>query len=335
MRYRLLFLLVFLVVGCSPEDSSPATTYTFVAPAHFPPPTYHFDRNPVTEAGFRLGKRLFEDVRLSRDNSVSCATCHQQAVAFADPQHRLSLGVEDRIGKRNAPGLFNLAFTSEFLLDGGIVHLDFVPINAITSSFEMDESLENVVAKLSADASYQRDFQNAFGQDQITSGLMLQALSQYQLLLVSDRSKYDDVVLGRNNARFSPAELRGEAFFSANCAGCHAGPLFTDGSYRNNGLDRSNDQDPGRSLITESAADLGKFRVPTLRNVARTPPYMHDGRFATLEEVLEHYRTGIRPAANLAPGLAGGISMTDEQIADVLAFLQTLTDWELISDPRF
>ncbi|WP_020569549.1 cytochrome-c peroxidase [Neolewinella persica] len=335
MRLLISLLPVFLLLSCQPNEVSPDTTYSFLVPEHFPPPTYDFERNPVTEAGFLLGKRLFEDVRLSSNNSVSCSTCHQQAVAFADPQHRLSLGVDEREGIRNAPGLFNLAFTQEFMLDGGITHLDFVPINAITSPFEMDETLEGVVAKLRADNGYRNDFQRAFGQDTITSGLLLQALSQYQLMLVSDRSKYDDVVLKRNNATFTPAEERGAAFFNTNCSSCHTGVLFTDKSYRNNGLDVAETQDAGRSLITETESDRGKFRVPSLRNVARTGPYMHDGRFASLEAVLEHYRSGIRASTSLDPSLDNAITMSNEEMADVIAFLETLTDWELMQDPRF
>ncbi|TXF87668.1 c-type cytochrome [Neolewinella aurantiaca] len=335
MRPLVFALCFMLFAGCQPGETQSDTSFTFVQPEHFPPATYDFERNPVTEAGFKLGKRLFEDVRLSSDNSVSCSTCHQQAVAFSDPQHRLSLGVEERVGTRNAPGLFNLAFTSEFMLDGGITHLDFVPINAITSEVEMDETLENVVAKLRANAGYREAFQDAFGEDTITSGLMLQALSQYQNMLVSDRSKYDDVVTGRNDAAFSAAELRGEAFFKNNCASCHAGVLFTDQSYRNNGLAGDGAQDAGRSLISEVGTDIGKFRVPSLRNVSRTAPYMHDGRFETLDEVLLHYRDGVVSSSTLDPGLEGGIAMTSDEMADVIAFLETLTDWEFVQDPRF
>lgn len=335
MRYLLFFPLFFALSACTPDDVGPDTSFSFVAPGHFPPPTYDFERNPVSEAGFLLGKRLFEDVRLSRDNSVSCASCHQQAVAFADPQHRLSLGVDERVGVRNAPGLFNLAFTREFMWDGGIAHLDFVPTNAITSAFEMDETLAGVVVKLAADANYRDGFRQAFGQDTITSGLLLQALSQYQLMLVSDRSKYDDIVLERNGASFTPAEERGAAFFNTNCSTCHAGVLFTDESYRNNGLDDDDNLDEGRSLITETEEDRGKFRVPSLRNVARTGPYMHDGRFSTLAAVLTHYRSGVRASTSLDPALTGGIPMSDGEMTDLIAFLETLTDWELISDQRF
>lgn len=331
--YLLLPLLLFL--SCQPANISFDTGYSFIAPEHFPPTTYDFERNPVTEAGFLLGKRLFDDVRLSSDNSVSCSTCHQQAVAFTDPQHRLSLGVDERVGTRNAPGLFNLAFTKEFMWDGGINHLDFVPINAITAEFEMDETLVSVVAKLQSDDSYRSAFQQAFGEDTITSGLLLQALSQYQLMLISDRSKYDDVILGRNNAVFTPAEERGAFFFDTNCSSCHAGVLLTDEGYKNNGLDDIASQGAGRSRITESELDRGKFKTPSLRNIARTAPYMHDGRFASLEAVLEHYRSGIRASPSLDPSLNHGIPMSDEEMADVIVFLETLTDWELLRDPKF
>jgi cytochrome c peroxidase len=335
MRFFLFVLCLTVLAGCQQNNATPDTSYSFVLPEHFPPSTYDFTRNPVTETGFKLGKRLFEDFRLSADNSVSCSSCHEQAVAFSDPQHRLSLGVEERVGTRNAPGLFNLAFTKEFMLDGGITHLDFVPINAITSNLEMDETLENVVNKLQDDASYRAAFASAFGEDTITSGLMLQALSQYQNMLVSDRSKYDDVVVGRNDAAFTSTELRGEVFFKTNCANCHAGVLFTDQTYRNNGLAGDGAQDAGRSLISGVGTDIGKFRVPSLRNVGRTAPYMHDGRFNSLEEALQHYRGGVISSATLDPELEGGIPMTDQDITDVIAFLETLTDWEFIRDPRF
>ncbi len=335
MRILPFLLLLFVLTGCKTDDVTPDVTYSFIAPENFPEPTYDFERNPITEAGFKLGKRLFNELRLSRDNSVSCASCHQQAVAFADPQHRLSVGVDERAGVRNAPGLFNLAFISEFMHDGGIPHLDFVPINAITSEVEMDEELANVVSKLNADAGYREEFRRAFAEDSITSGHMFQALSQYQLLLVSDRSKYDDVVLGRNDAAFTEAEQRGFNFFKTNCQNCHAGELFTDGSYRNNGLDGEGELDDGRNLITETVADLGKFRVPTLRNVGRTAPYMHDGRLRSLEEVLLHYRTGVQTSSTLDPALNNGIPMTDMEVSDLLAFLETLTDWAFIQDERF
>ena len=318
MRY--LVPLALLLVGCLHEEIAPAAEpYAFRAPAHFPPPTYDFDRNPVTEAGVRLGQRLFEEPRLSRDVSISCASCHQQVTAFADPQHRLSIGVDDRGGTRNAPGLFNLAFRETFMWDGGVSHLDFAGLPAIESEVEMDSDLATIVQRLWADRAYREDFRRAFGRDTITSGLLFQALSQYQAMLVSDRSKYDEVLNGRTT--FSPAEARGEGLFLAHCSGCHAGPLQTDGSFRNNGLAPGSDL--GRATVTGLPGDRWRFRVPSLRNVGRTPPYMHDGRLPTLEAVLEHYTTN------------QAIPLTETDRADLVAFLQTLTDWEFLADPRF
>ncbi|WP_116108128.1 cytochrome-c peroxidase [Lewinella sp. IMCC34191] len=334
-RYCLPYLCL-LLFACEREQAGPANApYTFVAPEHFPRVVYDFERNPVTEAGFKLGKRIFEDPRLSRDGSVSCANCHQQVTAFADPQHRLSVGVEDRVGVRNAPGLFNLAFRSEFMWDGGVVHLDFAGVPAIESEVELDNNLAVIVDRLRKDATYPEAFRRAFGRNTVTSGLMLQALSQYQAMLISDRSKYDDVFAGRNGAAFSAEEARGEAIFIERCAGCHAGPLQTDNSYRNNGLDAGNFADLGRETITHNPADRGKFRVPSLRNIARTPPYMHDGRFATLEAVLEHYAEGIRHSPTLDPRLEEPIRLTEQERTDVIAFLETLTDWAFLQDPRF
>ncbi|PPK85238.1 cytochrome c peroxidase [Neolewinella xylanilytica] len=334
-RYLLPYFCL-LLFACEREQAGPAIDpYTFVSPEHFPPVAYDFDRNPVTEDGFKLGKRLFEDSRLSRDGSVSCSSCHQQVTAFADPQHRLSVGVEDRVGVRNAPGLFNLAFRSEYMWDGGVVHLDFAGVPAIESEVELDNSLAVIVDRLRADATYPEAFRRAFGTDTVTSGLMLQALSQYQAMLMSDRSKYDDVITGRNGAAFSATEAQGEAIFVDRCAGCHAGPLQTDNSYRNNGLDERNVADFGRETITHNPADRGKFRVPSLRNIARTPPYMHDGRLASLDAVLEHYAEGIRHSPTLDPRLEEPIRLTEQERTALIAFLETLTDWEFLADPRF
>ncbi|MGB3801382.1 MAG: cytochrome c peroxidase [Lewinella sp.] len=331
----LLPCLCLLPFACEREQAGPATDpYAFVAPDHFPPVAYDFERNPVTESGFKLGKRLFEDPRLSRDGSVSCSNCHQQVMAFADPQHGLSIGIEDRVGTRNAPGLFNLAFRSEYMWDGGVVHLDFSAIPAIESEVEMDNTLAVIVARLRQDATYPAAFQQAFGQDTVTSGLMLQALSQYQAMLISDRSKYDDVLAGRNGAVFSAAEAQGEKLFREQCAGCHDGPLQTDNSYRNNGLAAGN-PDPGREIITHDPADRAKFRVPSLRNIARTPPYMHDGRFQSLEDVLDHYTQGISPSPTLDARLEDPIVLTPEERLALITFLETLTDWEFLADPRF
>ncbi len=318
-----------------PEQNEPL----FEAPAHFPPVTYTLDNNPITQAGFDLGKQLFFDPILSRDQSVSCNTCHVQSLAFADtPAHPISIGIDGRIGKRNAPSLANMAFFPDFFLDGGVNHLDFVAINAIELEFEMDESLGNVVDKLNNNSEYRSRFKTAFDIDSITAPFMLQALSQYMVCLVSDNSKYDTYARTGNLSVFSTLEQRGLEIFEGKCASCHSGTLQTDFSYRNNGLDTSF-ADLGRALITESDSDNGKFRVPSLRNIGLTAPYMHDGRFGTIDEVLNHYSQGVKASATLDPLLQQngqlGILLSTEEKEALKAFFATLTDSEFRRNPKF
>ncbi|MEQ9166268.1 MAG: cytochrome c peroxidase, partial [Fulvivirga sp.] len=306
--YLALCWVCMLFVACSDEEQVPDTTYTFVKPDHFPEPTYTFDNNPITEEGFKLGRMLFFDPILSADGSVSCNNCHIQSTAFADSQqHPFSFGVDNRIGIRNSPSLTNLAFYPDFFWDGGVNHLDFVPINAIESDFEMDETVKNVVTKLNAHAEYPQLFKKAFDVDQVTLPYMLQALSQFMLLMVSDQSKYDQFL--RGEATLTTEEMEGKMLFQNMCSDCHAGELFTDFSYRNNGIS-SSFADEGRARITENSNDVGKFRVPSLRNIALTAPYMHNAKFWSLEEVLEHYSSGVKQSETLDPLLKEGIPMT-------------------------
>lgn len=327
-------MLVMMACG---EDNAGAENLFPELPSYFPDPVYPVDKYPVTQAGFDLGKKLFNDPILSVDQSIACSNCHVKAVAFVDPQHALSLGVEERHGIRNAPSIANMAFMREFMWDGGIVHLDFVPPNAIENELEMDDKLANVVAKLNKSAVYPKLFKSVFpGIDTITSPLMLKALSQYQLMLVSKGSKYDQV--RQNKAVFSSEEANGFDVFKDKCVSCHTEPLFTNQDYLNNGLDVIFN-DPGRARITEDAGDLGKFKVPSLRNVSLTSPYMHDARFKTLMEVLNHYAEGVKDSPTLANQLKSGnqlgIALSSAEKQALIAFLGTLTDYDLITDPRF
>ncbi len=336
-------LLIALVIGltfgqsCKSDDEGPGPdlTYTFIKPDHFPEPTYTFDNNPVTQEGFELGRKLFFDPLLSVDNSVSCGNCHNQAVAFSDPQHTLSIGVDGRVGIRNAPALANMAFMKEFFWDGGVTHLDFVPLNAIESEFEMGEEIGNVIEKLNNSNRYRDMFNDAFGVDSITTPRMLHALAQYTAMMISANSRYDQYL--RNEAELSQDELAGLAVFESKCSSCHAGALFTDQSYRNNGLDETF-EDRGRATITELPEDEGRFKVPSLRNVGITDPYMHDGRFFTLEQVLEHYASGVVNSETLDESLNGepmGIPLTTQEQQQIIAFLHTLTDTSFTRDPKF
>ncbi|UII32762.1 c-type cytochrome [Fulvivirga ulvae] len=326
---------ICLFVSCEKDtDMTPDNTYAFTKPANFPEPTYTFDNNEVTKKGFELGRKLFFDPILSKDGSISCNNCHIQSTAFADSQqHPLSVGIDNRLGIRNAPSLANMAFYPDFFWDGGVNHLDFVPINAIESEFEMGETLSNVVQKLNDHDEYPGLFKEAFGTDKVTSPFMLQALSQFMLLMVSSNSPYDQYVRGEGIS-LSETELKGLELFNSKCTSCHSGELFTDFSYRNNGIS-GEFTDEGRGLITESSDDVGKFRVPSLRNVALTAPYMHNARFSTLQEVLDHYDEGIQQSSTLDPLLAEGISLNEQEKEQIIAFLKTLTDQEFRSDKRF
>jgi cytochrome c peroxidase len=303
-----------------------------VAPAHFPPPVYDFANNPLTKEGFELGRKIFYDTRLSRDGTISCGTCHAQPHAFADHGTAVSLGVENRPGLRNAPPTVNLAWMPHFMWDGGINHIEVMPLAPFTDPLEMDMTMPEIMEFVKNDPGYKAMFRKAFGTSEINSQKLLHALAQFQGSIVSYRSKYDQYLLGK--AVLSANETKGLALFNAHCASCHSGVLLTDFSFRNNGLDTAF-ADEGRARITLNPSDLGKFKVPSLRNVALTNPYMHDGRFATLAQVLDHYSEGIQQSPTLDPLLAAGIPLSDDEKNALLAFLNTLTDWELLRELRF
>lgn len=331
-----IFLSVLLVLGACNGDESVKDSFGFEKPAHFPEPTYTLDNNPISRGGFELGKKIFNDPILSRDGTVSCASCHDQTVAFADPQHRLSIGIDGRVGTRNAPPIQNLAFMKNFFWDGGVIHVDFIPPNAITNPLEMDDELANVVQRLNADPEYPGLFRQVFDAETITAPRMLHALSQFMVMMVSADSRYDQYLT--SGGAQTDEERSGMVLFESKCSGCHSGVLFTDGSFRNNGLD-SEFADPGRARISEKEEDTGKFRVPSLRNVGLTKPYMHDGRFKTLEEVLDHYSENVVLSGTLDPDLNQngklGIALTEDEKVKIIVFLNTLTDEGFISNSLF
>jgi len=301
-------------------------------PKNWPAPLYDFKNNPITPAGFALGKKLFYDAQLSRDGSVSCGSCHQQFAAFAQLDHPVSHGIGGVNGKRNAPGLFNLAWQPQMMWDGAATHLETQPILPISNPLEMGETLANIIDKLKADQSYAPLFEQAFGTPGIDSQRTLRALAQFTGSLVSSHSRYDAYVAGEE--KFSADETAGLKLFRQNCAACHREPLFSDFSYRSNGLD-AQPEDEGRKGVTGKPEDHGLFRVPSLRNVALTSPYMHDGRFTKLEQVLDHYDRGVAKSAALDPLLAKGIPLNPQQRRELLSFLNTLTDQQFINDVRF
>jgi cytochrome c peroxidase len=311
------------------------TPYPFQMSATFPIPDLPRD-NPLINERIALGEELFHDPALSRDGSVSCASCHQSAAAFSDPR-RFSVGVENRMGTRQAMPLFNLAWKSSFFWDGRALSLRTQALFPIQDHAEMDQSLTNLVKKL-VPTDYPALFTTAFGSPEITPEKIGLALEQFVLTLTSFDSKFDHAMKGE--AELSAEEKHGfELFmteydprrnqFGADCFHCHGGPLFQSQSFANNGLD-SECLDTGRGKVTGKASDKGKFATPSLRNVALTAPYMHDGRFKTLEEVVEHYSTGVKRSATLDPNIAkhpdGGLHLSDKDKSALVAFLKTLTD---------
>lgn len=310
------------------------TPIYFEIPKGWPKLHYDFKKNPLTEEGFQLGRKLFYDPILSQDNTISCASCHLQQTGFTHVDHELSHGIDGKIGTRNSLALMNLAWNKDFMWDGGVNHLDVQPLSPITSEVEMNETLENVVAKLQKSYKYQELFENAFGSKKITGQLLLKALSQFELQLVSSNSKYDKVV--RNEEKFTEIEQKGYDLFKTNCASCHKEPLFTSDKFENNGLKIDKTlNDFGRMKITQNINDFLKFRVPTLRNVQFTFPYMHDGRFKTLNEVVNHYNSGIQKSKTLAKQLQKPMNLSDNERTEIVAFLKTLTDNEFLFNTRF
>ena len=312
-------------------DNNPTIQPTI--PAHFSKPAYSFSGNPLTKEGVALGKKLFFDPILSRDRSISCGSCHLPEYAFSDPGMPVSKGIEGRNGVRNTPALTNLIWYPYFNWDGGINHIEVQPVAPITDSNEMDNALSNVLQALRSDPAYSEHFRRAFGSDSIYDQVLLYALAQFMATIVSHRSPYDDFIGGKG--LLSNAALRGKTIFETHCANCHSGVLQTDFSFRQNGL-RTGSPDRGRATITNRTEDQGRFRVPSLRNVALTAPYMHDGKIATLEDVIEAYNSDIVNPGNLDTLLPeGGFGFTDNEKTDLKAFLLSLTDEALISDIRF
>lgn len=307
----------------------------FEAPTHFPPLEYDLSQNPVTPEGFRLGKKLFMDGRLSRDGSISCAHCHLSNAAFTQHGHALAHGIDNRPSMRNVQPIMNLAWNQSFLWDGGIFHLDLFAIAPIETPVEMDESLGNVLVKLRADAQYRDMFRSAFGKDTIETADFFKALSQFQLMCVSAGSPYDRHVLGTQP--LTGDALTGLSLFETKCGSCHGGVLQTDHTFRNNGLPVGNPIDTGRERITGLGEDQYKFRVPSLRNLRYTFPYMHDGRFETLEEVLEHYNGGVIDSPTLDDELRSGsqlgIALSETEKRQLIAFLDALNDPDFVSNP--
>lgn len=343
LRYFLpIFLLLFLGYSCDKNPVNPdgTTPYKLNLPSNMPSMPIPAD-NPLTVEGVALGKKLFYDPILSGDNTQSCGSCHRQHYAFVDSTLKFSVGIDKIQGKRNIMPLFNLAWGKGFFWDGGAANMESQVIGPIQNPVEMHESLVNVDAKLKAHPEYPALFKKAFGKDTITIPLLMKAIAQFERTLVSASSRYDKYARGEAGGTLSDQEIRGMNIFQdhekGDCNHCHVlGSTFTDFEYRNTGLD-SIAIDSGRARITLKPIDLGKFKTPSLRNIEFTAPYMHDGRFATLEECVNHYNVGFHYASNLDGNLVGMVKgrMSAQDVQDLVAFLKTLSDYEFIADSRF
>lgn len=345
--------LTFLFACGTKEPVEPPVTFDptpyTLDYGHFDPPQLPTD-NPLTLAGVQLGRMLFYEKKLSKDGSQSCADCHQQKDAFTDTR-QFSIGVEGLPGHRHAMSVMNLAWhRHRFFWDGRAATLREQALMPIEDPLEMNETLPNVVAKLSADKRYTDQFVRAFGDAIVTQARIGLALEQFMLTIVSHSSKYDHWEKG--HATLSASEERGRKLFfgqfdpsgiekGAQCFHCHVGHNLTIDDYVNNGLDSDATMtDAGLQNVTLNPADRGKFKVPSLRNVALTPPYMHDGRFATLEEVIEHYNTGVKKSATVDVLMqvnlqSGGLQLTEQDKADLVAFLKTFTDLDFVKNPAY
>lgn len=343
--------MTLILPSCGDED--PVVVYDptpyELSFGDFPPPMLQPDNLP-TQAGVQLGRMLFYEKRLSRDNTQACADCHQQKDMFSDIR-QFSIGVDQLPGRRQAMALFNLAWHPNGMFwDGRSPTMRDQALRPIQDPLEMHETLDHVVAKLSSDRTYQDQFVRAFGSSIITPQRIGLAIEQFEITMISNQSKFDR--FQRGEVQLSESEERGRVLFftefdpfigqkGGECFHCHGGFNFTNNEFMNNGLDTEQEMtDPGRFEVTHISFDRAKFKVPSLRNVELTAPYMHDGRFTTLEEVIDHYNDGVKPSPTVEALLfhsmePGGLQLTAQEKADLVAFLKTLTDEAFLADERF
>ena len=339
-RLALCIAAIGFLSACSRQQVDPQPqVYSFPVPLHFPQPMFD-TQNPMSRQGIELGRMLFYDVRLSANNKVSCASCHEQSLAFSDGVIFSKAGVSATALLRHSPALINMAWVNNGLFwDGGSTNLESQVFGPLTAHDEMGQNLYELLDELNGVPEYVKRFNSAFG-DGISSQNVSKALAQFQRTLISADSKYDKYKLNKPGGALTAGELKGLELVKQKCQGCHTGELFTDNGYHNNGIDESftnSDHEglyQGRFRISYKSSDLGSFKTPTLRNAALTAPYMHDGRFLTLEQVVDHYSDGIKISGTLDPLLpAAGMGLSIEEKQSIVSFLHTLTDQTFITDP--
>lgn len=344
--YLIVLTLIFLVTSCKEEGVTPNLNLLHPIQLNVPsnfPQILENKNNPLTSEGVALGRLLFFDTRLSGNNSISCASCHRPELAFSDAVAQTNVGFTGTPLPRNSSALINLAWSNHRLLwDGAATSLESQAILPIADLHEMNQPLPALEAKLKQVPDYVSRFRVVFN-DEIKAELIGRALAQFQLTLISGNAKYDKFVRKENGIPLTKVEENGLNLFEAKCGSCHSSDLFTDHDFHNNGIDGSFTNQSldgvflGRYRVTQNLSDLGKFKTPTLRNIELTEPYMHDGRFITLMEVLDHYSDGVKPSPTLDPLLIQnngklGISLSNEDKTAIIAFLKTLSDYTFTSN---
>ena len=341
------FCILLLQIACRPEmpcDIFNPSPYFLQLPPNLPPLESPID-NPLTEEGVYLGRMLFYDPLLSADGTQSCSSCHLQSFGFSEP-NQFSTGIDGIQGSRNAMAVFNLAWSPYLNWDGSVQSLENQALEPVTNPIEMHETWENVAEKLNAHPEYPTLFKKAFDIDEIDSIYVTKAIAQFDRILISGNSKWDQWIQGE--VIFSDEELKGWDLFNldrtdfsagGDCFHCHAPPHFTDFTFHNNGLDSDESfTDLGLFLSTANDLDKAKFKTPTLRNIEFSGPYMHDGRFQTLEEVVEHYNFGGHTSSTVDPlmkNIGQGLALSPNDKEALVAFLKTLTDEEFLNNPKF
>jgi len=301
--------------------------------------------NPLTEAGVLLGRKLFYDPILSGDNTQSCASCHNPANAFTDNGLQFSTGIDMVQGNRNAMPIFNMVwnFNDTYFWDGRATGVEAQAYGPVVNPIEMHETWPNAVAKLQAHNDYPTLFDNAFGTETIDSNLVTMAIAQFERTLISGNSRFDQYM--RGEISLTPSEFAGYNVFmdeaGGDCFHCHGdinNPLWTDNLYHNNALDAAF-TDLGLGAVTGNASDDGKFKTPSLRNLSYTAPYMHDGRFASIDDVINHYAIGLQNSATVDPlmknVLSGGNQLNPQDRIDLKAFLLSLNDPSFVTNPDY
>lgn len=323
--------VLLLLLSCSKKDmetmpfDNPEIALNI--PAGFPELNIYMQENKPTKYGVELGETLFNEKRLSINNSISCANCHKKESAFAD-NHIQGIGVYDRVGLRNVPPIQNMAFMKFYNWDGSKLQLEKQPLVPIITHEEMNSSILEVIGKLEGDRRYRELFSKTFGDDNMTPDRIYRSLAQYEYTLISANSKYDKIK--RHEAAFTKSEARGYEVFKTKCERCHSTELFTDQSFRNVGFPlNTNSNEAGRGRVTGIPSDYMRFRVPSLRNAVYTAPYGSFGQFATLKAVLDYFDNGVLDAPNLDPVLkenGNRIPLPDQEKEDIISFIKTLSD---------